>query len=68
MDTSAGDTAGSDGQFVHSAPCTVDMPGYVLRDIQLNARYVVYAIRAMHQRAGRRIDMVRFSQGGMVGR
>lgn len=68
MDTSAGDTAGSDGQFVHSAPCTVDMPGYALRDIQLNARYVVYAIRSMHQRAGPRIDLVGLSQAGMVGR
>jgi pimeloyl-ACP methyl ester carboxylesterase len=50
------------------AYCTVNMPGYGLRDIQLNAQYVVYAIRTMHRRAGRRIDLVGFSQGGMVGR
>jgi pimeloyl-ACP methyl ester carboxylesterase len=50
------------------AYCSVNMPGYGLRDIQINAEYVVYAIRAMHQRAGHRIDLVGFSQGGMVGR
>jgi len=48
--------------------CAVNMPGHGLRDIQVNAEYVVYAIRAMHQRAGRRIAIVGFSQGGMVGR
>ena len=48
--------------------CTVNMPGYALRDIQLNAEYVVYAIRTMHRLAGHRIDVVGFSQGGMIGR
>jgi pimeloyl-ACP methyl ester carboxylesterase len=48
--------------------CTVDLPDAGLGDIQVAAEYVVHAIRVMHDRAGRRIDIIGFSQGGMIGR
>lgn len=50
------------------AVCTVRLPGDAMGDIQIAAEYVVHAVRAMHERAGRRIDVVGFSQGGMVPR
>jgi hypothetical protein len=50
------------------AYCNVELPNAALADIQVSAEYVTYAIRAMHERAGRRISMVGHSQGGMVGR
>src|SRR3954465_1635019 len=48
--------------------CAVDLPGHAEGDIQVSGEYVVYAIRAMFHRAGRRIAIVGHSQGGMVGR
>jgi pimeloyl-ACP methyl ester carboxylesterase len=48
--------------------CTVELPGNAMGDIRLAGEYVVYAIRAMHALAGRRIDVVGHSQGGMVPR
>ena len=50
------------------AYCSVTLPGHAMGDIQLAAEYVVYAVRTMHERAHRRIDVVGFSQGGMIGR
>jgi pimeloyl-ACP methyl ester carboxylesterase len=50
------------------AYCTVRLPGKGMGDIQVAAEYVVHAIRAMHARADRRIDLIGFSQGGMIGR
>jgi hypothetical protein len=37
-------------------------------DVQVNGEYLVAAIRTLHARAGRRIDIVGHSQGGMVPR
>ena len=48
--------------------CTVTLPGSAMGDIQVAGEYVVYAIRTMHQVAGRRIEIVGHSQGGMVPR
>ena len=48
--------------------CTVDLPGNAMGDIQTAGEYVVYAIRTMYHRAGRKIDILGHSQGGMVPR
>src|SRR4030088_1509521 len=48
--------------------CTIELPGNAMADIQLAGAYVVKAIRTMHARAGRRLDVVGHSQGGMVPR
>lgn len=45
--------------------CTVDLPDFALNDIQTAAEYVVYAIRAVSTRAGRPVDVVGHSQGGL---
>jgi pimeloyl-ACP methyl ester carboxylesterase len=50
------------------AVCTVSLPGNGMGDIQIAAQYVVHAIRAMNHLAHRRIDLIGFSQGGMIGR
>ena len=50
------------------AYCWVQLPGHAMGDIQVAAEYVTNAIRTMHERAGRKIDVVGFSQGGMVPR
>jgi hypothetical protein len=43
-------------------------PEHATGDIQRAGEYVVYAIRTMHARAHRRIDVLGYSQGGMVPR
>jgi hypothetical protein len=48
--------------------CAVTLPGFANGDIQVAGEYVVYAIRTMHARAGRRISIIGHSQGGMVPR
>lgn len=48
--------------------CAVTFPYSGNGDIQVNGEYVVYAIRTMYARAGRRISTVGHSQGGMVPR
>lgn len=45
--------------------CTVESPFHTLGDIQTSAEYIVYAIRRVHARAGRRIAVMGHSQGGM---
>ena len=45
--------------------CTVDLPERALGDIQVAAQYVVVAIEDMAARAGRRVDVVGHSQGGL---
>jgi len=49
----------------HRAWCTVTMPFHTLGDIQTAGEYLVYAIRTMHSRAGRRVAVMGHSQGGM---
>ena len=48
--------------------CAVTLPNHAMSDIQVAGEYVVNAVRTMHERAGRRISVVGFSQGGMVPR
>jgi hypothetical protein len=48
--------------------CAVTFPYNGNGDVQVNGEYVVYAIRTMHARSGRRVSLVGHSQGGMVGR
>ncbi len=50
------------------AYCTVTLPAHATGDIQVAGEYVVYAIRAMARRSGRRVDILGYSQGGMVPR
>lgn len=45
--------------------CAVAPPFHTLGDIQTAGAYLVYAIRAMHHAAGRRIAVLGHSQGGM---
>ncbi|NKQ55157.1 alpha/beta fold hydrolase [Amycolatopsis sp. K13G38] len=48
--------------------CTVALPHNGMDDIQTAAEYVVYAIRQVSGAAGRKVDVVGHSQGGMIGR
>lgn len=51
--------------------CTSDEPGTLdqnLDDIQLRGEYVVYALREMARRSGRKVAVFGHSQGGMVAR
>src|SRR4051795_1656334 len=48
--------------------CALDFPYNGNGDIQVNGEYVVYAVRTMYARAGRKVSIVGHSQGGMVGR
>lgn len=48
--------------------CAVTLPMNAMGDIQTAGEYVVSAIRTMHTRAGRTIDIVGYSQGGMLPR
>jgi hypothetical protein len=53
----------------HIPWCASTAPDLVnMEDIQDRGEYVVYAIRRMYRRAGRRIAVYGHSQGGMVGR
>lgn len=48
--------------------CEIDIPDHATQDLQRNAEFVVYGIRTMHRRAGRRIAIIGHSQGGMLPR
>ncbi|MDQ0377058.1 lipase family alpha/beta hydrolase [Amycolatopsis thermophila] len=48
--------------------CTVALPDNGMADIQVAAEYVVHAIRAVSAAAGRDVDIVGHSQGGMIPR
>ena len=48
--------------------CAVTLPDSAMGDIQVAGEYVVYAIRTMHARSGRKVQIVGHSQGGMVPR
>ncbi len=50
------------------AHCLLDLPGYGLEDIQVAGEYVVYALRRLAAESGRRVDVVGYSQGGMLPR
>ena len=48
--------------------CMVTLPVYGLEDIQVSGEYIVHSIRTMAERSGRDVDIVGYSQGGMVPR
>ena len=48
--------------------CAVTTPNHAMDDMQTSGEYVVYAIRTMHERAGRRIALLGGSQGGSLPR
>jgi triacylglycerol esterase/lipase EstA (alpha/beta hydrolase family) len=48
--------------------CAVTLPAHATGDIQVAGEYVVYAIRQMHASSGRKVQIVGYSQGGMVPR
>ncbi len=48
--------------------CALTLPGNSMDDITTAGEYVVYAIRAMHALSGRQVDILGYSQGGMVPR
>jgi hypothetical protein len=48
--------------------CTVTLPQHTLGDIQVAGEYVVYALRTMAGLSGRKVDVLGFSQGGMLTR
>jgi hypothetical protein len=48
--------------------CAVTLPDHEMSDIQTAGEYVVYALRTMHQMSERRVDVLGFSQGGMLPR
>src|SRR4051794_26054234 len=52
----------------HIPWCAVTLPRYAMGDIQISAEYVVAALRRMHADAGRRVSVIGYSQGGMIGR
>jgi triacylglycerol esterase/lipase EstA (alpha/beta hydrolase family) len=53
---------------LHWPYCTVTLPYHTMGDIQVAGEYVVYAIRAMAARARRQVDILGYSQGGMLPR
>jgi len=48
--------------------CTVTLPGEAMGDAQIAAEHVVYAIRHIHRIARRKVDIMGYSQGGMLPR
>jgi pimeloyl-ACP methyl ester carboxylesterase len=48
--------------------CAVTLPSDATGDIQVAGEYVVSALRTLSRQAGQRVDVVGWSQGGMVGR
>jgi hypothetical protein len=48
--------------------CAVTLPYDATGDIQIAGEYVVNALRTMSKQSGRRVDVVGWSQGGMVPR
>ena len=52
----------------HWPYCTVTLPEHATGDIQVAGEYVVYAIRAVAALAHRQVDILGYSQGGMVPR
>jgi hypothetical protein len=45
--------------------CAMDLPEQALGPIDVAAQYIVYAIRTVSARSGRKVDILGWSQGGM---
>ena len=52
----------------HWSYCAVTLPQSATGNIQIAGEYVVYAIRTMAKESGRKVDILGYSQGGMVPR
>src|SRR5947209_1424251 len=52
----------------HWAYCTITLPQHTTGDIQVAGEYIVYAVRTMAKLAGRQVDILGYSQGGMLPR
>jgi triacylglycerol esterase/lipase EstA (alpha/beta hydrolase family) len=48
--------------------CTVTLPDHATGDIQVAGEYIVYALRTISHTFGRQVDVLGYSQGGMVPR
>ncbi len=48
--------------------CTVTLPDNTMGDIQVAGEYIVYALRTMSAQSRRKVDVLGFSQGGMLPR
>ncbi len=48
--------------------CTVTLPYHTMGDIQIAGEYVVHALRTMAASSGRQVDVLGYSQGGMLPR
>ena len=48
--------------------CTITLPYHAMGDIQVAGEYLVYALRTVAHMSGGRIDILGYSQGGMVPR
>jgi hypothetical protein len=45
--------------------CAVTVPDHGMSDVQVAGEYIVYALRTMYARAGRKVSVLGYSQGGM---
>ena len=48
--------------------CTVTLPGHTMGDAQIAGEYVVFALRTMAARSGHKVEVLGYSQGGMLPR
>lgn len=48
--------------------CSISLPYDTMGDIQVAGEYIVYALRTMASMSSRKVDVLGFSQGGMVPR
>ncbi len=53
---------------LHWSYCTVTLPYHTMGDVQTAGEYVVYALRTMAATARRQVDILGYSQGGMLPR
>ena len=54
---------------LYGAPaCWVNFPNFTTTDIQVSVQYLVYGLREMHRRAGRKLAVFGISQGGLMPR
>ncbi|MDX6364810.1 MAG: hypothetical protein QOC85_3831, partial [Streptomyces sp.] len=53
----------------HGAPvCYVNFPDHTTADVQVSVQYLVYGLRTMSERAGRKVAVFGISQGGLLPR
>ena len=53
---------------MHWAYCSITLPYHTTGDIQTAGEYVVYALRTIAKLSGRQVDVLGYSQGGMLPR